>query len=602
MQSPPRSLCCFLLLLPMAGMAQFMPCLNKDSLKKIIAAAPEDTGKVLTYIWLGQQYESNIPDSAIYYYQQAGQLSNRLHYARGQVYYINNYTAILNVKGRFDESLQLHRQALAICAQNGLDQLRIKSLLNIGAVYQYKQDYKTAADHYLQYLPEFEKRADAQSLSVLYGNLCGLYRDLNQPAKALVYAHKAMDLARRNHDAYATGQGSNNLANVLKDLGQDAEAARYLDTAYRIGRQINDINMQETALINLGDLLSKTAPPEKYMAVYKTALPLADSLDDVYGKALLLQGMANGLFWQKEFAGAEKQAHTALAYAQVHEQQEIATRLLLLLSDIEIALGNLPAYARYRQAYDTANNALIGTDLLKHMQELETQYEVEKQQSRLLRQDLLLAQKNRETLQQRIWLAVAVAGMLLLLLFLFLGYRYNHKAMTALKAEQENMRLKSQLEGQLQERQRIGQEMHDDMGAGLTSMLFLSRSIQGQGQEQVTGRLRQMAESLVQKMNEIIWTLNHEEDTLDSLVAYIRLHIAETLDHAGIAYTFNVTAPLPEIPVSQEVRRNVYLVCKEAVHNIIRHAAATRVEITIATNGHLHIEIRDNGKGLPASG
>jgi signal transduction histidine kinase len=75
--------------------------------------------------------------------------------------------------------------------------------------------------------------------------------------------------------------------------------------------------------------------------------------------------------------------------------------------------------------------------------------------------------------------------------------------------------------------------------------------------------------------------------------------MAEALDNAGIDYIFQVDA-LPEKAAGQELRRNVYLVCKEAAHNIIRHAQATQVHIRIYTDTQLHIEIKDNGKGMPA--
>jgi signal transduction histidine kinase len=188
-------------------------------------------------------------------------------------------------------------------------------------------------------------------------------------------------------------------------------------------------------------------------------------------------------------------------------------------------------------------------------------------------------------------------------LFIFWGIRYyrqrqllNQKKVETLKAEQENSRLKGLLEGQLLERNRISQEMHDDIGSGLTSILFLSRTLQGQ--ETVLMRLRKTAEQLIQKMNEIIWIMNNEQDTLDSLVAYMRLHIAETLDDAGIEYEFSITDSLPVHTLNQEFRRNLYLGAKEAVHNIIKHAGATQVTIFISTTNHLELIIEDDGKGL----
>jgi signal transduction histidine kinase len=99
-------------------------------------------------------------------------------------------------------------------------------------------------------------------------------------------------------------------------------------------------------------------------------------------------------------------------------------------------------------------------------------------------------------------------------------------------------------------------------------------------------------------MNEIIWTMNHEEDTLDSLISYIRANAAEALDTAGIGYRFQVADPVPDTHVSQEFRRNIYLILKEAVHNVIRHANADKVVISFIIDRRLEITIQDNGKGF----
>lgn len=577
--------------------------LNTDSLKQVIRSMADDTDKVNNFIILGQQYENNIPDSAIYYYKEANRLSTLLNYPVGIIRYINNYTAVLNVQGKFDESLKLHRQALTLCDRYHLDDMRIKVLINIGVVYQYKGDYKAAADHYLKSLSILEATAGPQSLALVYSNLCGVYRDLEQPRKALEYAEQAVKYAEKSKEPYTIGRAYHNMANALKDNGRNKEREVYLNRAYRIGEQINDIDLQETALINLGDMLSEKVSPDEYMYYFEKALPLADSLGDVYGKSLAMQGIAAGLFKKKQYKQAEQKALEAIAYTRENAQRKTECKALLLMSDIQIAKGDLSASARYREEYDILNTAVTNEGLIKNVQELETRYKVEQKQSQLLKQHLLLEQKGRQVLQQRIWLWVMLAGLFVMGLFIFWGIRYyrqkqllSEKQLENLQAGQENLRLKSLLEGQLLERHRISQEMHDDIGSGLTSILFMSRTLQGQ--DTVVMRLKHTAEELIRKMNEIIWVMNHEQDTLDRLVAYMRLHIAEALDNAGIDYEFSVPETLPSMSLSQEFRRNFYLSGREAVHNCIKHAGATHVSITITVTNHLEVVIQDNGSGL----
>ncbi|MFT4204194.1 MAG: tetratricopeptide repeat protein [Chitinophagaceae bacterium] len=584
---------------------QFVAGLDKDSMRRIVNVAPDDTSKVLTLISLGQQYENTIPDSALYYYRIAGTLSKRLSYPIGIVKYINNYTAVLNVQGKYDSSLQLNLAALALSKKYHMAKQYRLSLVNIGTVYQYKEDYASAAKYYLEALPGFEQDGNTQYLGILYGNLSGMYRNMRRYEKAMEYAQKSLSVAEKNKDAYFTAEADNNIGNIYVAYHKWEEALKYFHRAYTMGKKLDDLQIQETALLNIGDLISTTGEKkEEYEYVYNEALILADSLHDSYGKSLALLGIAHVTLNKRQFKLAKTQTKEAIRYARENGQKETEKGALLLMSDIENIMGNYTLAGIYRNAFDSLSDVLSGATLQKNIQELETKYEVEKKQTEILRKDLLISQKTKESLRQRTWLIVLGGGILLLALALFGGYRsYRHrqllnaKALEAANAEQENIRLKASLDGQLQERQRIGREMHDDMGSGLTSMLFLSRLVQGQGE--AAEKINHTAADLVQKMNEIIWTMNHEEDTLEGLVAYTRAHIADKLEEAGIAYSFKVTQPIPSLPISQEFRRNVYLTVKEAVHNIIKHAHATQVELALYLHDEMKITIQDNGCGFP---
>lgn len=577
--------------------------LNKDSLKQVLSKAADDTLKVQTLITLGQQYESNQPDSAVYYYKLSNQLSRQLNYPAGIVRYIANYTAVLNVQGKFDESLKLNLQAVEICRKEGLRQQLLKSLMNTGAVYQYKENYVLAINYYLKALPLLEATGSTQNLSMAYGNICGLYRNIKQSEKALSYARLALKYAEKNNDDYATASACINIGNSLKDVNKIAEAITYLNRAHRIALQINDDNYQETALIGLADAYLQLKQPERYLPYFKQALPLAEAIGDVSGKAYALDGICLGLFWQKHYQEAEKELIKGISFSRQHDQKEVLSRMLLLMSDVQIALGKPENSVSYRGQYDSVSNVLLNAPLLKNIQELETKYGLEKKQREILQKNLLLAQKEREAQQQRQWLIAALGGVVLLGLLLILIYRYyrqkqivNNQALQVLKAEQESNRLKAVLEGEQQERRRISQEMHDDMGAGLTRMLFLSRIMPG-GNE-TAQKIGSTAEDLIKKMNEVIWTMNDEEDTLDSLIAYIRANAAEMLENAGLEYDITVEETPVIVALSREFRRNIYLAVKEALHNVIKHAAASYVQVTVSGREKLEIIIQDNGKGI----
>lgn len=576
-------------------LAQMQYGLNKDSLKRVISNGKNDTAKVVTLIALGQQYENENPDSALHLYREAGSLSKKINYIPGIVSYISNYTAVLNIQGKFNESLRLNLQAVDLSRKYRLKKELTKSLLNTGAVYQYMEAYGQAVNYYLQALPLVLETKNPQHLSLIYGNLCGLYRNLKRPEKALTYARSALVLARRAGDLHAEASASINYANVLKELKEIGKALQYLLRARQLSRQINDVSLEETALIDMGDAYLQQGNVKQYMKAYREALPMARAINDVSGTAFALHGIALGLYNSRQFANASAFLNDGITYARQHDQKEVLGRMLMLMSDIEITLGNLDRSQQYRAQYDSVTNILLNAPLLKNIQELETKYETEKRKHELILKDRQLEQRELESRRQRQWLIAAAAGLLVLVVVLILAYWLYLQKQQLNRQEQARIKLHSKLEGEQEERRRISQEIHDDLGAGLTRMLFLSRNLSPAA---VAGQIGTAAEELIKKMNEVIWMMNDGQDTLAGLVAHIRSTIAELLAQADIDYRFEVQEPVADITLSREIRRHVYLAVKESVHNIIKHADATHVLVSISHTQNLTITIHDNGKGI----
>jgi signal transduction histidine kinase len=103
---------------------------------------------------------------------------------------------------------------------------------------------------------------------------------------------------------------------------------------------------------------------------------------------------------------------------------------------------------------------------------------------------------------------------------------------------------------------------------------------------------------MIDKMGEIVWALNEKNDSLSDLLAYTRAYSVEYLSQNGIQTEVQTPEQIPNVFVSGEFRRNVYLTVKEALHNVVKHAMASKVSIQVETNGELTIRIHDNGKGF----
>jgi signal transduction histidine kinase len=190
---------------------------------------------------------------------------------------------------------------------------------------------------------------------------------------------------------------------------------------------------------------------------------------------------------------------------------------------------------------------------------------------------------------------------LLIIGLLIIAFRFYYRR----KLEKEMVLLEKR-QAIEKERTRIATDMHDDLGAGLSRIKFLSETIgikkqQQQPIEEEVTKIREYSHEMIDKMGEIVWALNEKNDSLSDLLSYTRAYAVEYLSQNGIICTVNAPEQFPVGFVSGEFRRNIYLTVKEALHNIVKHAQATKVEININTENDLQIEINDNGSGIDFS-
>ncbi|RYY65601.1 MAG: hypothetical protein EOO13_16930 [Chitinophagaceae bacterium] len=181
----------------------------------------------------------------------------------------------------------------------------------------------------------------------------------------------------------------------------------------------------------------------------------------------------------------------------------------------------------------------------------------------------------------------------------------NIKEQEALKMEAEKQQFENKLsiyKAQQEERNRISADMHDDLGAGMTSIRLYSELAKGKIGDKVIPEINKIsssADELLNKMNAIIWSMSSQNDSLGNMVGYIRSYATDYLESAGIEHDIVIPERLPAIEVNGTIRRNVFLVIKEALQNVIKHSGAKKVTIVMKKEREgLSLQIHDDGKGI----
>lgn len=157
------------------------------------------------------------------------------------------------------------------------------------------------------------------------------------------------------------------------------------------------------------------------------------------------------------------------------------------------------------------------------------------------------------------------------------------------------------------ERRRIAQDLHDDLGASLTEIgLFAdaTRRTAPPAAQAGLDYLAQRARALVGSLDAIVWSVNPANDSLDHLVMYIGELFQELFRSSAIRGRMDVPPGIPRLPLTAEERSDIFLTTKEAMNNILKHSGATEAGLRVRMEGEvLRIELRDNGRGFdPATG
>lgn len=199
------------------------------------------------------------------------------------------------------------------------------------------------------------------------------------------------------------------------------------------------------------------------------------------------------------------------------------------------------------------------------------------------------------------WFVTLMAGVLLALIVVVVHYFSTQK----LQRQLAELRQQEALE---KERSRIARDIHDQLGASLTQVALLGEFVEADKDvpaevEAHARQISQTARDTSHALDEIVWTVNPANDTLEGLINYICKNAQDYFGVAGLHYRLEAPAQLPAVTISPELRHNVFLAAKEAVTNVVRHARAKSVWVRLRlTPEEFVLEIADDGCGPAGKG
>lgn len=209
------------------------------------------------------------------------------------------------------------------------------------------------------------------------------------------------------------------------------------------------------------------------------------------------------------------------------------------------------------------------------------------------------------TVKHAVILAAIFAGVLgISLVWTLLLSRKVELRTVQLRREMQNRQRAEQDHAIEQERLRVAQDLHDELGAELTTVGLLGELVKNPvtPSENKLGYLEQIirsAHSLVTALDEIVWAVNPKHNSIASSANYYAYFAQPFLNAAGIACRLEIAESFGEQQMDPRLRHGIFLAFKEALNNVVRHSGATETTIKILTaENQLVIEIADNGHGM----
>ena len=155
------------------------------------------------------------------------------------------------------------------------------------------------------------------------------------------------------------------------------------------------------------------------------------------------------------------------------------------------------------------------------------------------------------------------------------------------------------------ERLRISRDLHDEVGSTLSGIVMYSHLAKGQakaGKKEAAhsiGVVQETASEMVNKLNDVIWLTNPQQDHLDKLIGRLEEYAIKLGSARHINFNISIPEEIQQLVLPIEIRKNVYYICKEAIHNAIKYSEGSSLNLVVIQRDHtLEFSIRDNGKGF----
>ena len=581
-----------------------------DNLRKIVNTAKEDTVRIDAMNWMSFRfYQKGSLDSCVFFAKQALSSSEKINFKSGKGFAYLNIGLVKGAEWDLPLSVENMHKAVGFFEEAGNTAYLGVAYNGLAIMHCMEDNYPAALETLYMALKLNTESGYKFGLAHCYFVFGIYYLGWKNFKEADDNFQRAINLFQPLGEKHSLSHCFSYKGETALELGKYQEALENFTTAKNISLELSNPQLiyslfhgsvasvyEKQGDSAMGFLNNKFAN-EKYMAAEKQYL-----IAITYAKT---DDTLNLPYWYSSIGGlyckigkikeAKKYLVESIRLARILNSIENLKTAYLHLSFTDSVGGN------YKQAYTNFKkhiyyrDSLFNEESIRKTEGYKMQYQFGIKEEQI---KLLIAENKLKTVlesKQKQQKNFAYTGIAVILLFGGFGfYRYRR-----------SKKLQSH-EAMVNERLRISQELHDEIGATLSGIAMYSHLAKEQLKNSQTGYIENSlsiiqnnAGEMVNKLNDIVWLINPGHDTLKQLMQRLEDYAVQMAAVKKIRIISNINGWEQESLLNAEIRRNIYLLFKEAINNAIKYSNATLLEFYAKNeNNKVEIMLKDNGDGF----
>ena len=603
-----------------------------DSLMQVLETKISSKKKVDVFVELASAYQNTDSINTALYARKAIELANEIGYIEGTIDPLYAVGVVTITKGHYVEGELLFTGMRDLAIKNNYQKGKALAYYGLGWVGLYLGKYNESIQNLYQSTEINESLRAKKELAQGYNMIGICYDKIGNYYKALEYYFKSLEINEEMDRKIGVASCYTNIGIVYKNQGNYGKALEYYNKSLPINLALGRKRGVASNYSNMGVIHFDQGDYEKALEYHFKSLKVREDLDDERGIAYAYNNIGEvsmklgdyknalenyfGSLKIFEETGAQADKSSSLIYiGEAYRNLNQLTKARKYLKEgielsqqtgeianirhgveqlalVEKELGN------YRNAYQAQllfgqmADSLDNEERVKKITRLEAEYEFRKEKDSLQfaqKQEMLFLKEEARIKSTRT--QIIFLGLCLVLSAVIILYIVRNKII---------QRKKIQLI-----RNRISQDLHDEIGSTLSSIslfgVVAGKSIEEDPEKahQLLTRINSNATQTIESMNDIVWAIKSENDSVQHLINRMRSYASDIEDTGEWDIHIKYDPKIVDKNLNMIQRRNTYLIFKEAVNNAIKYSNGNTIEIELnAGKDSIEMEIRDNGQGF----